>query len=141
LAVFQGPHAYVSPSWYSSPGVPTWNYAVAHLYGLPQLVEDEAELVTEVERLTAVHESRFPTPWQASLATEKQTGLAKKIVGFEIEITQIQGKFKLSQNRPPEDQRRVISRLSESNNPLDVELSTLMTETRRGKTSSHGDAS
>ena len=126
LAVFQGPHAYVSPSWYSSPGVPTWNYAVVHLRGKPRLIESESELEALVERLTDVYESHMPNPWKPNLAGERRTKLLNMIVGFEIEVASIQGKFKLSQNRPPEDQQSVIEKLGQSNNQTEVEVAKLM---------------
>jgi transcriptional regulator len=128
LAVFQGPHAYVSPSWYSSPGVPTWNYAVVHLRGKPRLIESESLLEALVERLTHVHESHMPNPWKPNLAGERRTKLLNMIVGFEIEVTSIQSKFKLSQNRPPEDQQSVIEKLAQSNNQTEVEVAKLMSE-------------
>jgi transcriptional regulator len=128
LAVFQGPHAYVSPSWYSSPGVPTWNYAVVHLRGNPRIIEDETELETLVEQLTRVHESPMPSPWEPKLTVERRSKLLNMIVGFEIEITHIQGKFKLSQNRPLEDQQHVVEELSQSNNQADTSLAKLMSE-------------
>ena len=126
LAVFQGPHAYVSPSWYSSPGVPTWNYAVVHLCGKPRLIEGESELEALVEQLTHVHESHMPSPWKPNLTGERRSKLLNMIVGFEIEITDIQGKFKLSQNRPLEDQQRVVEELSQSNNQTDTAVAKLM---------------
>ena len=126
LAVFQGPHAYVSPSWYSSPGVPTWNYAVVHLYGKPRLIEGEAELEALITRLTNIHESQMPSPWKPNLAGERRAKLLSMIVGFEIEITDVQGKFKLSQNRPAEDQQRVIKQLNQSSNPLEASVAKLM---------------
>jgi len=128
LAVFQGPHAYVSPSWYSSPGVPTWNYAVVHLRGKPRLIESESELEALVERLTHVHESHMPNPWKPNLAGERRAKLLGMIVGFEIEVTDIQAKFKLSQNRPPEDQQSVTEKLDQSNNQTEVAVAKLMTE-------------
>jgi transcriptional regulator len=128
LAVFQGPHAYVSPSWYSSPGVPTWNYAVVHLRGKPRLIEGETELEALVEQLTHVHESRMPSPWQPKLTGERRSKLLNMIVGFEIEITHIQGKFKLSQNRPPEEQQQVAEALSRSDNQTDTAVAKLMLE-------------
>lgn len=126
LAIFQGPHAYVSPSWYSSPGVPTWNYAVVHLRGKPRLIENEPELEALVERLTHVYESHMPNPWKPNLAGERRAKLLSMIVGFEIEITSIQGKFKLSQNRPPEDQRSVVEKLGQSSNQTEVAVAKLM---------------
>jgi len=126
LAIFQGPHAYVSPSWYSSPGVPTWNYAVVHLRGKPRLIKSESELEALVERLTHVYEPRMSSPWKPNLAGERCTKLLNMIVGFEIEVTDIQAKFKLSQNRPPEDQQSVVEKLSSSSNQTEVAVAKLM---------------
>ena len=126
LVVFQGPHAYVSPSWYSSPGVPTWNYAVVHLRGKPRLIESEPELEALVERLTHVYESHMPNPWKLNPAGERRTKLLNMIVGVEIEVTDIQAKFKLIQNRPPEDQQSVIEKLSQSNNQTEIAMAKLM---------------
>lgn len=128
LAVFQGPHAYVSPSWYSSPGVPTWNYAVVHLRGKPQLIENKSKLEDLIERLTHVSESRMPSPWKPNLTGEQRARLLDMIVGFEINITDIQGKYKLSQNRAPEDREGVIEKLWQSSNQNDVALAKLMSE-------------
>jgi transcriptional regulator len=132
LAVFQGPHAYVSPSWYSSPGVPTWNYAVVHLRGKPRLIESESELEALIERLTHIYESHTPNPWKPNLSGERRTKLLNMIVGFEIEITEIQAKFKLSQNRPPEDRENVMDQLSLSDSQTGVAIAALMSE-RRGE--------
>jgi transcriptional regulator len=128
LAVFQGAHAYVSPSWYSSAGVPTWNYAVVHLRGKPRLIEGEAELEALLEQLTRVHESPMPSPWEPKLTGERRSKLLSMIVGFEIEVTHIQGKFKLSQNRPLEDQQNVVKELSQSNRQADIAVAELMSE-------------
>lgn len=128
LAVFQGPHAYVSPSWYGSPGVPTWNYAVVHLRGKPRLIEGEAELEALVEQLTRVHESPMPNPWKPELKGERRARLLNLIVGFEIEITHTQAKFKLSQNRPVEDQQRVAEELNRSNSQSAAAVAKLMGE-------------
>jgi len=126
LVVFQGTHAYVSPSWYSSPGVPTWNYAVVHLRGKPRLIESEPELEALVEQLTHAYESHRPSPWKPNLASKGHTRLINMIVGLEIEITDIQAKFKLSQNRPQEDQQRVIEKLGQSSNQTEVAVAKLM---------------
>lgn len=128
LVVFQGPHAYVSPSWYSSPGVPTWNYAVVHLRGKPKLIEDYAELGVLVEQLTHIHESHMQTPWKPNLTGEQHSKLLSMIVGFQIEITDIQGKFKLNQNRSIEDQQRVIQELKKSNYQTNTSVAKLMSE-------------
>ncbi|MHB1216084.1 MAG: FMN-binding negative transcriptional regulator [Thiobacillus sp.] len=128
LAVFQGPHAYVSPSWYASAGVPTWNYAVIHLRGTPRLIEGETELEALLEQLTRVHESPMPSPWEPKLTGERRAKLLNMIMGFEIEVTDIQGKFKLSQNRPLEDQQNVVEELSLSSNQTDIAVAELMSE-------------
>jgi len=128
LAVFQGPHAYISPSWYLSPNVPTWNYAVAHVRGIPRLIEDPTELDALVERLTQFHESQMPSPYQSGLADELRARLLEMIVGFEIEIAELQGKFKISQNRSPEEQQSVIAGLNQINNPLAAAVARLMSE-------------
>lgn len=130
LAIFHGPHAYVSPSWYSSPGVQTWNYAVVHLRGKARLIESESELEALVERLTHVYESHMSNPWKPNLAGERRTKLLSMIVGFEIKVTDIQAKFKLSQNRPPEDQQSVAEKLSQSSNQTDVAVANLMSRAR-----------
>lgn len=126
LVVFQGPHAYISPSWYASPGVPTWNYAVAHLRGTPRLIENESELEALLERQTSVHEQDMPCPWKPDLVGERRSRLLGMIVGFEIEISEIQAKFKLSQNRPAEDRSRIAAELRGSARQTDVAVADLM---------------
>lgn len=112
LTLFQGPHAYVSPAWYATPGgVPTWNYAVVHVQGIPRLVEDPRLCAEILRRMTAAYESRLPAPWRFDGSEEKHTRLLDMIVGLEIEVTAIQGKFKLSQNRSPADRLKVIEKL------------------------------
>ena len=107
LVTLQGPHDYISPSWYSSPGVPTWNYQAVHVYGTCRAFNDTSRLKQLVEFLTAKFESAFDKPWQP----DYQESMLKGIVGIEIEITEIQCKFKLSQNRSSEDRSRVIEAL------------------------------
>jgi transcriptional regulator len=127
LAIFQGPHAYISPSWYRTPNmVPTWNYVAVHAYGRPRLVEDTAAF-GEILRLTiAEYESGRPTSWSEQLPAETKAALMKAIVGFEIELTRLEGKFKLSQNRTPEDIAGAADALSQSSNQTDRELAELM---------------
>ena len=126
LTVFQGPHAYVSPAWYASPGVPTWNYAVVHLRGRPRLIESAAALEALLERLTHAHEAAQTEPWKANLNGKRRDQLFNMIVGFEIEVTEIQAKFKLSQNRSVTDRQRVIQALSQSDRPTDHAVAQLM---------------
>ena len=108
LAVFNGPHAYVSPSWYANhPSVPTWNYAVVHVHGQPRVTHAAAELERLVARMVDTFERSREPPWRMQLPADYQAQMLNAIVGFEIEITRITGKFKLSQNRPPGDRAAV----------------------------------
>jgi transcriptional regulator len=103
VAIFQGPHAYISPTWYAShPSVPTWNYAVVHAHGKARLM-DEAALHDLLMRLATTYESGNPKPWRMSeLPADYVATMLRAIVGFEIEVERLEGKFKLSQNRPAE---------------------------------------
>ena len=103
LVTFLGEHAYVSPAWYESPGVPTWNYRAVHVYGQCRAFTDANRLAGLVEALTRQHESGFETPWQPDYRPQ----MLNAIVGLDIEITEIQGKYKLSQNRSPQDRHEV----------------------------------
>ena len=116
LVVFQGHHAYVSPSWYEKhPSVPTWNYMTVHAYGVPRIVEDEGRVLASLRGLVDAYEYGEESPWSMdSLSAEYLQGMVKGIVAFEIPITRLEGKFKLSQNRPATDQERVITALSRS---------------------------
>ena len=128
LVIFHGPHAYVSPGWYASPGVPTWNYVVVHVRGKARVMEDETALESLITELTARYEANRATPWQADLSGERRAKLLNSIVGCEIEITQIQAKFKLSQNRPRQDQHRVATELRRSKDTTEAGVGTLMYE-------------
>ena len=119
LAMFHGPHAYISPSWYTpSPAVPTWNYAVVHVYGVPRVVDDEVWLAHLVDRLVARYEADMPVPWPGVLPAAFKADLLQAIVGFTMEITRVEGKFKLGQNRPPGDQLGVVRQLEVSADPI-----------------------
>jgi len=109
LITLQGPHDYISPSWYHSPGVPTWNYQAVHIYGNCHVFEDSTKLKQVVDGLTEKFESAFERPWQP----DYKTSMLQGIVGIDVEITGIQCKYKLSQNRSQEDQSRVTKRLQE----------------------------
>jgi len=126
LAVFHGPHGYVSPSWYGEhPSVPTWNYAVVHAHGRARLLQDPDAVESIVRRLVAKYEDPRPQPWPMNLPDEYRRRMLAGIVGVEIELTQLTGKFKLSQNRTPDDRRRVVAAL-QSGPPHDQELASLM---------------
>ena len=103
LVVLQGEHAYVSPSWYESAGVPTWNYQAVHIEGIAQTLTDEEKLKHVVDSLTEQNESAYPLPWKPDYAATMLRG----IVGIEIAITSVQCKFKVSQNRSKADRANV----------------------------------
>jgi transcriptional regulator len=128
LVIFQGPHTYITPSWYDEPlSVPTWNYTAVHAYGRPRIIEDVAEMFALMETLTQQSEARFEQPWQ--LSGLPHDFVEKKLRGtvcFEMEITRLDGKFKLSQNRPEGDQKRVAATLQVSSDPLDQNVAALM---------------
>jgi transcriptional regulator len=126
LAIFHGPHAYVSPSWYAHhPSVPTWNYAVVHVQGRARVTHDAGELERIVRRLVERYEDARPRPWRMQLPAGYQAQMLAGIVGFEIEIVRIDGKFKLSQNRPAADRPRVAEVLS-GGGPHERELAQMM---------------
>ena len=116
LAIFAGPHGYVSPRWYETgPAVPTWNYADVHAYGSVRLVEDAAWLRDFVRRLSERHEASAAAPWRLDdLPAPYLAQMLKGIVGFEIAVTRLEGKFKLSQNRPEGDRPRIVAALEAS---------------------------
>ncbi len=112
LAIFAGPHAYISPSWYAtSPAVPTWNYAAVHVYGRPMLVDGETTAAI-VDALLSKCESPRPEPWPNDLPADFREPLLAAIVGFEMPIERIEGKFKLGQNRAEADLLGVIAALA-----------------------------
>ena len=103
LVIFTGPHAYVSPSLYESKqSVPTWNYTAVHAYGTAHAIEPEPALMELVD----VMEPRYHQQWSA-LPDEYRAKMMAAVVAFEIRVDRLEGKYKLSQNRPVEDQRRV----------------------------------
>ena len=113
LAVFQGPHAYVSPAWYGSqPSVPTWNYATVHAYGSPRPIDDAAAVRRLLERLVETYEAGRTAPWPMDLPESYLAGMQRGIVAFEMPVDRLEGKFKLSQNRPEADRAAVAAALS-----------------------------
>ena len=113
IAIFHGPHAYVTPSWYADPGgaVPTWNYAVAHVHGTLELAHDAAETRAILDLMIQRFESGRAAPWQLGLDAARLQVMVGAIVGFRIRVKRIEAKLKLSQNRSPDDQRRVAAGL------------------------------
>jgi transcriptional regulator len=107
LITFEGPHDYISPSWYSEPSVPTWNYQTVHVYGKCEVFHDSNRLKEVVDSLANKYESGFEKPWQP----EYKATMLGAIVGVEVLINEVQCKYKLSQNRPAKDQELVIQQL------------------------------
>jgi len=124
LVVFNGPHAYISPSWYptkktsNGKAVPTWNYVAVHVHGVLNHQSDRQWLLSHLDQLVQRHESGRPDPWALADAPDDYLGMmAGQIVGLDIAITRIEGKAKLSQNRPPVDQRGVVLGLRNPQEP------------------------
>lgn len=118
LCVFQGPHSYISPAWYqTSPAVPTWNYAAVHVYGRPSLITDQTRLAAVLDETIRRYEGGNAEAYQVSLPPEYRAKMMKGIVGFQITISRIEGKFKLGQNRSPEDVASVYEQLRASSSP------------------------
>ncbi len=120
LVIFTGPHAYVSPSWYERPtvNVPTWNYTAVHAYGVPKVVEEPEAIYAMLDQLVQAHEGSYEQPWTVQSADEHVRRLLGGIVGFEMTITRLEGKHKLSQNRSEADQYHVVEHLSQSSDSL-----------------------
>ena len=115
LMVFVGPHTYISPDWYANENlVPTWNYAVVHAYGMPRTMDD-AELRRLLDDLSASQESRLPkTPWTTDkMPPELVDKMCKAIVGFELPITELQGKWKFDQKKSADDRAGAVAALKE----------------------------
>ncbi len=126
LVIFQGPHSYISPSWYATPGnVPTWNYTAVHAYGIPKMV-DRAALVVLLKDLVRQNERFFEQPWDFDSEASWIKNMLGEIAAFEIPIEQLQGKFKLNQNRTPADRARVIDILSASHDPAQRQMAGLI---------------
>lgn len=134
LLIFRGPDGYISPNWYPSKHetgreVPTWNYAVVHVHGRLRVIEDAVWLRALLDRLTDRHEAGLTSPWKVSDAPEDHIEKSLHgIVGLEIAIERIEGKFKLSQNHPPANRAGVIQGLHRRNGRGDAALADLMSQ-------------
>jgi transcriptional regulator len=113
MAVFHAPHAYVSPSWYAEPeqAVPTWNYAVVHVHGRVELVEDRASTLAILREMVERFESGRSAPWRLQLEGRALETMVNAIVAFRLVIERVDTKLKLSQNRSAVDRRRVVAAL------------------------------
>jgi transcriptional regulator len=132
LAVFSGPHAYVSPRWYApGPAVPTWNYVSVHVYGAPRVIAETASVRALLDTLVGEYEAGA---WSLDAQdAEYIDRMMRGIVAFEMPVTRIEGKFKLSQNRPAEDRRRVAAELAASGFAVERQLGRLMADRDDGE--------
>jgi transcriptional regulator len=127
LAIFAGPHAYISPTWYEADGtVPTWNYVAVHATGRLELIEDPAAAEGLLRRTVELYESALPRPWQLDESPEFVERLVRQIVAFRIPIERIEGKWKLNQNHPPERREKVIAVLEAREDENSREIARLM---------------
>ena len=126
--VFTGPDAYVSPRWYADPAenVPTWNYVAVHAHGRPRPLERRDALLALIGRLTDEHEAYIERPWSIAEAQPHAEQLAEYIMGFELPIEALEGKYKLSQNRSDADRAGVLRELAKSRDTAVAEMLELM---------------
>jgi transcriptional regulator len=134
LAIFSGPQHYITPAWYpekqeTGKVVPTWNYVVVHAYGHLKVIEDKDWLMAHLATLVGIHEAESPVPWKISDApADYIASQIKGIVGLEMEIERLEGKWKVSQNRPPQDRLGVAHGLGELNTAESLAMKTLVEE-------------
>lgn len=126
LAIFQGPHAYVSSSWYTHENVPTWNYMAVHVYGKPEILEGEALYLHLRDMVNKYENGRNPRFSLETMNAKALAGQMKGIVGFRMEASRVEASFKLSQNRNATDHGRIIEQLENSGNPLDLAVAEAM---------------
>jgi transcriptional regulator len=115
LAVFQGPHSYISPTWHgaNTHAVPTWNYTAVHAYGKLEAILEPTEIHTILDKMIQDYESSLPTPWSSGQLPENMyQQLSLAIVGIRIRVTKLEGKWKLSQNHPSERRQNIINALN-----------------------------
>ena len=129
LVVFQGPHCYISPSWYeTTKAVPTWNYVAIHLYGKMEILEDDKVILDSLNGLVNKYENPDSSYNLNELESSFIEGMSKGIVAFKIKITKIEAKAKLSQNHPVERQELIIEQLERTSNQDNIKVATLMRE-------------
>jgi transcriptional regulator len=132
LAIFSGPQHYITPSWYpekheTGKVVPTWNYVVVHVYGYLKVIEDGEWLMAHLRQLTNIHEAGSPVPWQVGDApADYIASQLKGIVGLEMAIERLEGKWKVSQNRSERDRDGVAKGLAELNTTESLAMKALV---------------
>jgi transcriptional regulator len=134
LTIFHGPHSYISPSNYTArESVPTWNYGAVHLYGNAQVFSSPEALQGILHELIHTFEPAYASQW-ASLDEAYRERMLRQIVGFQIEVTKMEAKFKLGQNRSREDQQNMIASLEKVDDTAVSGVARLMKEQRLGRT-------
>lgn len=127
LAIFSGPHAYISPTWYEAEQVvPTWNYTAVHAYGQVEVVEDKGALLEIVQRSVRVYEQTMPRPWSFDPSSPFVDRLLAQIIGFRIKVEKIEGKWKLNQNHPAERRQKVVRALQERTDENSAAIAAMM---------------
>lgn len=124
LCIFNGPHSYVSSSWYKEEEVPTWNYIAVHVYGKLNILSEE-EVMASMHRLVDKYEANSKKPISLKDMSPRTLKQIKGVVGFQIEITDIQAQYKLSKNRE-QDHPKIIEELEDSKNPMSIEVAKAM---------------
>ena len=127
LVVFSGPQAYISPTWYNEDHtVPTWNYVTVHIYGTVRIIDEKEAMVELMEKTVNFYEASMQNPWKAQFDNKFIDGLMHGIVGFEISINKIEGKWKLNQNHSIERQQNLIKGLRSSHQQSSEDIANLM---------------
>lgn len=135
LVIFQEPHAYISPSLYEKElNVPTWNYVAVHAYGVPELITEEATALELLEKQIQAFEKEYFIQW-SNLPEGYKSGMVKGITAFRMEVTQLEGKEKLSQNKKTAEQERIAAHLAESTDTVIRETGERMMKNITGKMS------
>ncbi len=126
LLMFQGAHTYISPTWYEKFDVPTWNYTAVHAYGTIRIIDDPSQLEDMLRTLVHKYEDSRTPSWQMDMPQDEMNKMLAAIVGFEMTITRLEAKYKLSQNRSETDQESIIANLSQSHHPDDLATAKVM---------------
>lgn len=130
LAIFSGPHGYISSSWYDHENVPTWNYIAVHVYGNIKIIEGEA-VIESLKKLVDKYEKKSKNPVRIEDLSKKTMRQSSGIVAFEIEIEEIQAVHKLSQNRDDKNHNNIVSELKKSKNAQDTAIADEMLKQRK----------
>jgi transcriptional regulator len=130
LAVFTGPHAYISSSWYDHENVPTWNYSAVHIYGKIKIIEGDG-VIDSLTKLVDKYEQNSKCPVRVADLSKKTMMQTRGIVAFEIKIEEIQAQNKLSQNRDDKNHAKIISELEKTENPQSMAVAKEMAKNRK----------